>query len=209
MSLGSRLRSFITLNGLSVRELEKRTGIPYRSLHEYLSDKRKPGADHLAKMPTVGIDVEWLLTGEVKPGLKFKITADRDDAVTLDFDLSNIGGLSPATGSMCADLTLSKMIVRDSIELVNEVIEQNPTAFSLMGVQGCVTSVWVVFSAYMSSIERHEEHFVTARDTDYPVEKIAEILFGPVREKLKSSLLDRANDLAQSRRLSANNILEE
>jgi len=209
MSLGSRLRSFITLNGLSVRELEKRTGIPYRSLHEYLSDKRKPGADHLAKMPTVGIDVEWLLTGEVKPGLKFKITADRDDTVNLDFDLSNSEGLLPVTGSMCADLTFSEKIVRDAIELVNELIEQNPTAFSLMGVQGCVTSVWVVFSAYMSLIERHEEHFIKARDTDYPVEKIAEILFGPVREKMKAILMDRAKELAQSRGGSDRSILEE
>lgn len=40
--------------------------MPYRTLHGYLRGERQPNADGLAKLARVGINLNWLLTGEGK-----------------------------------------------------------------------------------------------------------------------------------------------
>lgn len=66
MPLADRLRRYIAFNGMTIREFEKTSGIPYRTLQDYLSDKRKPGADHLTRLAEIGVDVNWLLTGKLR-----------------------------------------------------------------------------------------------------------------------------------------------
>ncbi|CAI9120428.1 helix-turn-helix domain-containing protein [Brytella acorum] len=48
----------------SLREFSKRAAIPYRTLQDYLSGSRLPGADALQKMGRMGIDINWVLLGE-------------------------------------------------------------------------------------------------------------------------------------------------
>lgn len=64
MDLASRLKRYLTFSGKTLRDFEKETGIPYRSLQSYVSGKSKPGADQLVLMVAAGIDVNWLLTGK-------------------------------------------------------------------------------------------------------------------------------------------------
>lgn len=48
---------------MSIREFADRSRVPYRTLQDYLADKRKPGAEHLAAIARCGIDLHWLLLG--------------------------------------------------------------------------------------------------------------------------------------------------
>lgn len=69
-SIGDRLRRFIAYNGMTIRELSYRSGIPYRTLQDHITDLRSPGVQHLLKLAAIGIDVHWLVTGKVRPPLK-------------------------------------------------------------------------------------------------------------------------------------------
>jgi transcriptional regulator with XRE-family HTH domain len=69
-SIGSRLRRFLAFAGLSIREFSKLAGIPYGTIQGYLADIRAPGAEHLAKMADVGLDLHWLVTGKLRPPIR-------------------------------------------------------------------------------------------------------------------------------------------
>jgi transcriptional regulator with XRE-family HTH domain len=65
MSVKIRLRQFIDTEGMKIVEAAERSGIPYRSMQNYLSGDRDPGVDALTAMNTrLGVSVDWLLTGE-------------------------------------------------------------------------------------------------------------------------------------------------
>lgn len=64
MSMNERLRAAIDASGMKVSEFAETTGIPYRTLQQYLAGDRQPGADGLAKICAhSSVDVNWLLTG--------------------------------------------------------------------------------------------------------------------------------------------------
>ncbi len=66
--IGARLRYAIKTRGESFRAFSERTGIPYRSLQQYLGEERLPGADVLIRMAVRGgIDLHFLLLGEGSP----------------------------------------------------------------------------------------------------------------------------------------------
>ncbi|KJH73906.1 helix-turn-helix domain-containing protein [Pseudomonas sp. ES3-33] len=65
MSIATRLRTVLDLKGLSIKEASEVVGIPYRTLQNYLLDEREPNAKAMGAMRTyLGINVDWLLTGE-------------------------------------------------------------------------------------------------------------------------------------------------
>ncbi len=63
MSIGNRLRSAIDEMGVNMKEYSISSGIPYRTLMEYLSNNRSPGAEALMGIAGTGINIQWLLTG--------------------------------------------------------------------------------------------------------------------------------------------------
>jgi transcriptional regulator with XRE-family HTH domain len=55
---------------MTIKEFSEATNIPYPSLREYLSGKKRPGFDALASIAiATGVSGDWLLTGE---GSQFK-----------------------------------------------------------------------------------------------------------------------------------------
>ena len=62
--IGDRLRRFLQLRGWTIRSLADRTGIPYRTLQDYLANKNRPGTAHLSAMAGAGVDLNWLLGKE-------------------------------------------------------------------------------------------------------------------------------------------------
>lgn len=65
MSIGKRLRQAIDNSNQKVTEFSEVTGIPYRTLQQYLSDNRAPASEALTKIcEQTNIDVHWLLTGQ-------------------------------------------------------------------------------------------------------------------------------------------------
>lgn len=67
-TFGERLRIGIEMLGLKIIEASEKSGIPYRSLQNYLHGDRDPKADALAQISAgLGISADWLLTGEGSP----------------------------------------------------------------------------------------------------------------------------------------------
>lgn len=65
MRIGERLKLAIQGLGLSIKEASGTSGVPYRTLQDYLGLKREPSADILARLCTqLRISGDWLLTGE-------------------------------------------------------------------------------------------------------------------------------------------------
>ncbi len=49
----------------SLKAFAEATGIPYRTLQDYVADKRVPSADQLVLLSAQNIDLNWLLTGRL------------------------------------------------------------------------------------------------------------------------------------------------
>lgn len=65
MSVKLRLREFLDSEGMKITTAAERSGIPYRSMQNYLSGEREPGVEALTAMNTrLGVSVDWLLTGD-------------------------------------------------------------------------------------------------------------------------------------------------
>ena len=62
-TLGTRLRGVIAFRKQSIASFAEGASIPYKTLQNYLADKRRPAADHLIRLYRVRIDILWLLTG--------------------------------------------------------------------------------------------------------------------------------------------------
>ena len=63
-SAGDRLRMSIEGRGWSLANFSRLSGVPYRSLQDYVAGKSKPGFDQLAKFADKGLDVNYILTGK-------------------------------------------------------------------------------------------------------------------------------------------------
>jgi len=56
-----RLRESVAKLGISMKEFSRRTGIPYRTLMGYVTNRSMPGADVLIRMAEQGVDINKLL----------------------------------------------------------------------------------------------------------------------------------------------------
>ncbi len=74
---GQRLRRFLSYRGISIRRLAELSGISYRTLQDYLAVKAAPGGQHLKTLATFGLDIHWLLTGQLRPPIR--MTFDSSD----------------------------------------------------------------------------------------------------------------------------------
>jgi transcriptional regulator with XRE-family HTH domain len=63
--------------GLTQQALSERSGIPLSTLKKYEGSHREPGTTALAQLVAVGINVNWLLTGDGPPMLLAEMQAGR------------------------------------------------------------------------------------------------------------------------------------
>jgi len=69
--ISDRLKRVIKELDMTYKEFAEKCGIPYRTLQNYLLGKREPNASNLEKICIrMGINVNWLLTGEGEMFLK-------------------------------------------------------------------------------------------------------------------------------------------
>lgn len=65
LHLEDRLKEAMNSKFMTIKEFSEATNIPYPSLREYLSGKKRPGFDALASIVVAtGVSADWLLTGE-------------------------------------------------------------------------------------------------------------------------------------------------
>lgn len=65
MSISNRLREVMKYNGLNIKAFAELLDVPYRTLQNYLLNKRDPSAEVLIKVGDVlNIDLNWLMRGK-------------------------------------------------------------------------------------------------------------------------------------------------
>lgn len=170
MSLGGRLRQFIVFNGMTVRGFARKADIPERSVHEYLADKRKPGADHLAGILAAGVDLRWLLTGHVRSEIVFDFSTEREIG-----DLGGIAGAYP---------DLASHLMAYAFEVVDTHIKNNPDDIRRMGTVGIVKSIWVVYICFMDLCELHADKIERMVREGWDTKGISELITAGLREGL-------------------------
>lgn len=170
--MGRRLRLFIEGRGQTIRDFERESGVPYKTLQQYLAGRRYPGGDHLAKMAEIGVDLNWLLTGKVSGELWFKL---RD--------------VEPLPEEIGAFPFLHQVFLVESIKLVDECHhEQIKDGFAPLTLGGLVKSVWLTLSVFGTVLEGHADKVVEMVGMGWPPEKIAEMFVSPIRGLLKERM---------------------
>lgn len=76
--IGDQLRGFLRFRGLTIRAFSDSTGIPYRTLQDYLANKNRPGTAHMLAMARAGVDLNWLLLGSEDSRPAFSATTLND-----------------------------------------------------------------------------------------------------------------------------------
>ena len=67
MSISERLKQVIEDKNLNIKAFSEISGIPYRSIQNYLRNEREPNVEALIRLKeAINIDINWLLTGEGK-----------------------------------------------------------------------------------------------------------------------------------------------
>ena len=65
MNISNRLKLIISTSNINIKTFSELTGIPYRSLQNYLSGDRTIGVDALNKIHVqLNVNLNWLITGE-------------------------------------------------------------------------------------------------------------------------------------------------
>lgn len=108
-TIGGRLRAFVAWRGFSLRAFSEQTGIPYRTLQKYVANVAAPGAEHLARISNAGVEMNWLVTGE--------IASDYAKGLKVDF-------ARPGVALFCADVNLFKEILGRAIDLAAAYVKR-------------------------------------------------------------------------------------
>lgn len=88
-----RLRGLLEFRGVSIKAFAEATGIPYKTFQAYLSAAHLPGARHLAAIAGESIDINWLLTGDLRHPLMITGTLQNERAEELGADLQFVDAL--------------------------------------------------------------------------------------------------------------------
>ncbi|KAA5522836.1 helix-turn-helix domain-containing protein [Haemophilus seminalis] len=84
MSISERLKQVIESKNLNIKEFSELSGIPYRSVQNYLCNGREPNVEALTKLKEMmNININWLLTGEGEmfQGLPSDELAEKEQAL--------------------------------------------------------------------------------------------------------------------------------
>ena len=173
MSIGKRLRWLMKIEGSSIKDLSERCQIPYRTIQQYLSDKRKPGADHLKKIAEAGIDLHWLLLGYDEPSIKVVCP-----------------GCENITGPLAADSLLANHFFEEAFDAVDEWHQNHiHNGGAALDIKTILMGVWAVFFLYDDLLSKIEDQLIFARQHGMPVENIAQIvLTSPVKDEVRRRL---------------------
>ena len=157
MTLGTRLRKYIEVKGMTITDFAKSFGIPYRSVHEYLSDKRKPGAEHLEKMIHGGIDIEWLLIGNNK--------------LIISFDFSDYASqFKPIEGIAACNRDISGILLDAAVTIVDRFAMDNPSHVTKLGIHGTLASVYHIWSMLSEALEASRDAFISSINVGRPAD---------------------------------------
>lgn len=95
MSINNRVCLIIEQLGGSITKFSERSGINYRSVQNYMRGDREPNSEAYLKFAQLGININWLLTGEGEMfigGSSTNYLTQQEQALLEDYRESNEQG---------------------------------------------------------------------------------------------------------------------
>lgn len=168
-----RLARAIERMHLSTKDFAERSGIPLRTLQNYIAGDREPGASALAKIASAGVDINWLLDetcveAEEIEEHPFKIVVQTLDAANCRF-------LDKYDGSIEADIIrrsgVEKQMVwaaaRTTDDLNKELIKENGVGYTVLEL---FEHFVVYFESFHDAIKRLVRACMAPPKTLSPIE---------------------------------------
>lgn len=143
--IGVRLRRFLRFRGLSIREFSEETAIPYRTLQNYLSEQRKPGAEHLKAMADYGVDVNWLLGARAKPMTDGEMLSAASESTVVRADIELLQ-------------ELRERAVKLTDEMQKRYVEENRKPLNLMEILNFFSKTYLHFRKLAEGMESSIEN---------------------------------------------------
>lgn len=144
------MRSSIEGRGLSLASFSRLSGVPYRSVQDYVAGKSRPGFEQLAKFAVAGIDIGFILTGK-------STAADFESmqAISLGEGLS-IGRTPyrPADVEAVLDRINNGFSLREWIDIWNIAEDCVPTGFDIEARRRQAAVAFVASGIALDLIER-------------------------------------------------------
>lgn len=122
MNTGQRLEHIRAQIGLTQSETCARMGIPLRTYTRYATGERPPSADALAALAHMGVNLNWLITGDGSPWLTSSSSAPKELRCPLE------GG--GAAGSESCPANLSEKLVAVMAETITRIYAECSTPLS-------------------------------------------------------------------------------
>lgn len=173
-TIGQRLRRFLAYSGMSIRDLEKKTGIKYRTLQDYLADESKPGADHLVKLGDSGVELQWLLTGRAALPFGFR-SSETDKGASL----------------LAADRVLMEKLFEKAADMADSFAQRHhEKTKGYLTFRQFMLIVGYYFDLVVSVAVKMLKNIEDLRKVGQPVDAISNILFETVGDKFDQKLID-------------------
>jgi len=174
-TIGGRLRRLLRLRNQSIRDFSEATGIPYRTLQDYLAGKAKPGADQLGRIAAAGVDVNLLLTGKTRrTGYTVRTDAPADDEVYY----------------ILADIEILEAIDRKAKDTITALLKEHLKPDDDLTFE-------TLLMVYLSLLQRLADIFAR---TNPPIEQARKV--GMSVSKLVDSILEASTQIAVARMLA-------
>ncbi|ANF73656.1 transcriptional regulator [[Haemophilus] ducreyi] len=84
MRISERLRLICEHNHWKIKDFSELTGLPYRTIQGYIGGEREPNAEGMTAIAKVGVNLNWLVSGE---GEMFKGTEQQADLNQAEIEL--------------------------------------------------------------------------------------------------------------------------
>jgi transcriptional regulator with XRE-family HTH domain len=175
-TIGTRLRRLLRLRRQSIREFSEATGIPYRTLQDYLAGKAKPGAEQLGRVALAGLDVNFLLTGKARRvGYRIKDTAPADDEAYY----------------LLADMEVVEAIDRKAKDTISELLKEHLKAGNDLTFDMLLETYVQLFSSLADVFSRTDPPIEAARRAGMSVAQLIDSILDASAHIVAARLLTR------------------
>ncbi len=175
-TIGTRLRRLLRLRGQSIREFSEATGVPYRTLQDYLGGKAKPGAEQLGRIALAGLDVNFLLTGKaLRGGFRIKDTAPADDE----------------TYYLLADAEVVEAIDRKAKDTISHLLREHLKADNDLTFDMLLEAYVLLFSSLADVFSRADPPIAAARKAGMSVAQLIDSILDASAQIVAARLLTR------------------
>jgi transcriptional regulator with XRE-family HTH domain len=164
-TIGKRLRRFLEVRQLSIKDFERLYGVPYRTIQQYLADNRRPGAEHLANMAAAGMNITWLLLGE----------SDANFTVHLP-------GQEKVRGILAADERFASLVFEEAFRAADTLNAQiTKRRGEPLPLKVLLVAAWSAFQIHAKQLDEHQETLLKARAAGYSDEQLVDLIVRPMR----------------------------